>query len=376
MSSLAGSSVLTAMAPLPPFRSTAIEEIEAEVPELLDTHLATLQDVLDRADVICEVVDARDILGGRSSFLEGLVQDAAGRVVLVVNKIGESGCSLPSSMQRPRSPLLVMGCTADGTADLVPRETLRAWLSHLTITTCLFSSHSTPAASTSSSTTPPVFGRQELLAFFRKLAAEKTEDDLVIAFMGLTSVGKTSIVNSLLSPSQKRHSVAPIVPSANSAKHPAPTTSAPVELLSDIGEGKRVRVIDTPGWGYVEDEVEEDRDEDGIDVLEERLAADLLRQNLGRVDRVKDALPLGESPIRAASRRELIGLRSELHREALQRPGSYALLQRPILQRRRRRGVPHFPCTCWRTGQEGVFNRPRPDASYTARRPVILLILT
>lgn len=64
----------------------------------------------------------------------------------------------------------------------------------------------------------------------------------------------------------------------------------------DIGEGKKVRVIDTPGWEYAEDEVDADADGEGSDELEERLAADLLRRNLGRVDRVKDVLPLGTLP--------------------------------------------------------------------------------
>jgi len=141
-----------------------------------------------------------------------------------------------------------------------------------------------------------VLGRGELLACFRKLAEEKTEeDDLIIALMGLPSVGKTSILNSLLPPAQKRHAVAPDVPSANSAKHPAPTTSAPVEIVVEIGAGRKVRIIDTPGWEYVGDQVEEDGDEQAFDELEERLAADLLRRNLGRVDRVKDVMPLGKT---------------------------------------------------------------------------------
>jgi len=59
----------------------------------LDTELPTLQAVLDRADVICEVVDARDVLGGRSKIVEDLVTDAGGRVVLIINKIGE--CYVP-----------------------------------------------------------------------------------------------------------------------------------------------------------------------------------------------------------------------------------------------------------------------------------------
>jgi nuclear GTP-binding protein len=54
----------------------------------VDTALATLQDVLDRADVVVQVVDARDIQGGRSGYIEGLVKEAGGKMVLLVNKIG------------------------------------------------------------------------------------------------------------------------------------------------------------------------------------------------------------------------------------------------------------------------------------------------
>jgi nuclear GTP-binding protein len=44
--------------------------------------------VLDRADVVMQVVDARDILGGRSGYVEGLVKEAGGNFALLVNKIG------------------------------------------------------------------------------------------------------------------------------------------------------------------------------------------------------------------------------------------------------------------------------------------------
>ena len=61
-------------------------------------------------------------------------------------------------------------------------------------------------------------------------------------------------------------------------------------------------MIDTPGWEYTEDEVDEEDDdaEDRFKELEESLAADLLRRNLGRVDRVKDVLPLGMTLILSA----------------------------------------------------------------------------
>ena len=265
------------------------------MPDLIDTELATLQDVLDRADLVCEVVDARDVLGGRSAFLEGLVNDAGGKVVLVVNKIGQF-YNLGSSDFLRAHLIPIIRQTLRFDADLVPRETLEAWVAQIPIPTYLFCSpHS--SASSSSSITPPVLGRHELLDFFRHSAGEKGNDDFVIAMMGLPSVGKTSIMNSLLAPSQKRQPVAPSVPSVNSAKHPAPTTCAPLEMVADIGEGVKIRIIDTPGWEYVEEEIAQYGDEERFDQLEERLAADVLRRNLGRVDRVKDVLPIGGIPI-------------------------------------------------------------------------------
>jgi nuclear GTP-binding protein len=65
------------------------EEDDEDVPVLVDTELGRLQDVIDRADVVLQVVDARDILGGRSEFLEGLVRDGGGRYGVIVNKIGQ-----------------------------------------------------------------------------------------------------------------------------------------------------------------------------------------------------------------------------------------------------------------------------------------------
>lgn len=64
-------------------------DAEADVPQLVDTHLSTLQDVLDRADVVLQVVDARDIQGGRSGYIEGLIRDASGNYGLIVNKAGK-----------------------------------------------------------------------------------------------------------------------------------------------------------------------------------------------------------------------------------------------------------------------------------------------
>jgi nuclear GTP-binding protein len=57
-------------------------------PELVDNALPTLQAAIDRADVLLEVVDARDPMGCRSAWLEGLVASADGQVVIALTNIG------------------------------------------------------------------------------------------------------------------------------------------------------------------------------------------------------------------------------------------------------------------------------------------------
>ncbi|WWC58751.1 uncharacterized protein I303_101295 [Kwoniella dejecticola CBS 10117] len=311
-----GGSVLSRTAPLSGIAepSTSAAAVAADVPDLIDTALATLQDVIDRADVICEVVDGRDILGGRSGHVEGLIKEAEGRVVLLVNKI-----------------------------DLVPREALESWISQIDIPTFLFKSSlpSQPAASSSKTpaTASPsnlkeVWGKDELYSAIQKWSAEKqaksqaisknskakakateeSSEPLALAFMGLPSVGKTSILNSLLPPTRPKHAVAPYIPTATAAKIPEPKTKAPVEVEIEVG-GEKVRIIDTPGWEYAEDDDEEDEDEEDDDeeisaekwdALESRLAGDLLRRNLGRVDKVKDALPLVNYIIKRSNHQDLM----------------------------------------------------------------------
>lgn len=84
--------------------------------------LRELRKVIDRSDVIIQVLDARDPDGTRSRWVEEEVRkrEADGKKLLaVVNKIGTS--SLKSSL-----------CVADTyRLDLVPRSNLEAWLRHL-----------------------------------------------------------------------------------------------------------------------------------------------------------------------------------------------------------------------------------------------------
>lgn len=70
-----------------------VEDVEMEpqegVPILINQDLPNLQSVLDQADVILQVLDARDPLAFRSSHLEELTAAKLRRQMLfVLNKIG------------------------------------------------------------------------------------------------------------------------------------------------------------------------------------------------------------------------------------------------------------------------------------------------
>lgn len=63
--------------------------MEEEAPVLINRDLPTLQSVLEKADAVLEVVDARDPVSFRSEHVEQLVKDGKKKVLLVLNKIGE-----------------------------------------------------------------------------------------------------------------------------------------------------------------------------------------------------------------------------------------------------------------------------------------------
>ena len=64
------------------------EEEEEDVPVLINHDLPNLKSALDSADVIVQVLDARDPMSCRSQHLETLAKENGKKMLLVVNKIG------------------------------------------------------------------------------------------------------------------------------------------------------------------------------------------------------------------------------------------------------------------------------------------------
>ncbi|KAG2148001.1 P-loop containing nucleoside triphosphate hydrolase protein [Suillus clintonianus] len=247
--------------PVPPKKKTIEPSVlEPVIPVTAGPH--TLREVLEKADVLLHVVDARDPAAGLS---EALFKEAKGKVILLlVNKI-----------------------------DCIPRESLALWLSHLRLTYNTLPFRVAEAFLPSKPNPPPVskktpvkmddaLGSDALWQQLSKLKTKKSGDELVVALTGVTNSGKSAVINSLA-----RADVMPIynLNSAISAKGPYTTTSAS-ELVLEFPDkkGTKLRLIDTPGLEYVRAE--------GVEEQEKEMtrARDILLRSRGRIDRLKDPL--------------------------------------------------------------------------------------
>ncbi|EED77903.1 predicted protein [Postia placenta Mad-698-R] len=235
--------------------------VEEDIPVLLNRDLPNLKAVLDLADVVIQVLDARDPLRCRSAHIEEASKEK--KILLVLNR-----------------------------TDACPREAVSSWATTLRAQrpTVLFRSAS---AFLPSSLEPSgkgkgrecaddAWGCDSVLACLRRWAQEKEgEAPLVVAVVGVANVGKSSFVNSLLGkaalPTYKLSSSSPDGPT---------TTIYPQEVSLDV-DGKQVRLIDTPGlaWQAVDE---------SPGVRERSRARDILTRSRGRIERLKDPASVRE----------------------------------------------------------------------------------
>lgn len=179
-------------------------------------YLRELKKVVDTADVLLQVLDARDPMGSRihPTIEDTIMSRPDKRMVLVLNKI-----------------------------DLVPKEIVGAWLTTLRRSRPAIAIKASQertaaaddAASSATSSTVPV-GMDGLLQLLKNYARTggtggKSKTTIVVGVVGYPNVGKSSIINAL-----KRCRAVGVSP------RPGFTTS-----MQEVVLDKNVRLLDSPG---------------------------------------------------------------------------------------------------------------------------------
>ncbi|KAJ3849726.1 GTP-binding protein [Lentinula lateritia] len=252
---------LTAKATSKPVPEAEESEGEDEPPILINRDLPHLHAVLNEADVVIQVLDARDPLSFRSLYLEDLIHSKPGRKTLfVLNKI-----------------------------DCVPHESLVAWISTLrkqqptfpfrSASSFLpgnpFAQLNTKGKGRAKNPVDDALGGDGILECLGHWAAKKENgSSLTVAVVGVTNTGKSSLINSLA-----KTTVLPVYSLASSPRGPT-TTTMPQEITIQVPGNRTLRVIDTPGYSWKIDKASSDWDE--------VRARDILLRNKGRIDRLKD----------------------------------------------------------------------------------------
>ncbi|KAG9036698.1 hypothetical protein FS837_001615 [Tulasnella sp. UAMH 9824] len=177
----------------------------------LAAHAHQFKKVLETADVILQVLDARDPLGCRSKLVEEAVLRSGGdkKIILVLNK-----------------------------TDLVPKENVQAWLTYLrhsypTIPFKSSTQHQRTNLSTSSSSLSSSRGAPHLLHLLKSI--RPAHQSITVGVLGPPNVGKSSLINSI-----KREKVCTV------GAKPGETRA-----LKEVAVERGIKVIDSPGivWG-------------------------------------------------------------------------------------------------------------------------------
>ncbi|KAF9514762.1 hypothetical protein BS47DRAFT_840607 [Hydnum rufescens UP504] len=204
-----------------PIEAAVVDEPE---PLLFDPSIPDLKHALDKADVWLYVLDARDPLTHRSSFIENLGREQGKKLVFLLNKI-----------------------------DLSPQESLRAWLVQLRAL------HPTFPFRVSSALLRPVdddakgktkvsetdgLGAEALVQHLEQLSSSGVSP-VTIAVIGMPNSGKSAVINTICGFSR----LATYKPDL--LKSSTVTTTLPQPVDFDTPSGSKLRFIDTPGFDLV-----------------------------------------------------------------------------------------------------------------------------
>ncbi|RKP37495.1 P-loop containing nucleoside triphosphate hydrolase protein, partial [Dimargaris cristalligena] len=228
--------------------------------------------VVDHADVILEVLDARDPLGCRTKSIERLIMSQATnkRIILVLNKI-----------------------------DLVPRENVEAWLKYLrnefpTIAfkastqnqrTRLGQANANTANSDQQVQKSECLGADTLIQLLKNYSRNlNIKTSITVGVIGYPNVGKSSLINSL-----RRARVCQVG-----------STPGMTKVAQEIHLDKNVKLLDSPGIVFAKPP--------NADSSNGKVMADVMLRNCIKVDLLEDPIAPVEAIVARCNIRHLMVL--------------------------------------------------------------------
>ncbi|KAK1222106.1 hypothetical protein PQX77_015030 [Marasmius sp. AFHP31] len=249
------------------------EEDEEDTPLLINRDLPNLKAVLEKADVVIQVLDARDPLSFRSAQLEELLASTPKRILFVLTKIDnaprEAVKSWSSALRKQHPTLLFRAATA-----FLPKNPR--------IPEDVKGKQKAPKKPVEDAV--GVDAISKCLGDWAKEMKKGEGEVLNVAVVGVANAGKSSLINSLA-----KRATFPIYTPAARTTGPT-TTFLPQEVITEV-DGLSICFIDTPGFSW-----DLEKDENAAKIR----CHDILIRNRGRIDRLKDpAPPLAEIVSRA-----------------------------------------------------------------------------